>query len=38
MIRDDVEGASGSGFTVTFSTSDAGSIPQAPQLIVTYKR
>ena len=38
MIRDDVEGANGSGFTVTFSTSDAGSIPQAPQLTVTYKR
>jgi len=38
MIRDDVEGATGSGFTVTFSTSDAGSTPQAPQLIVTYKR
>jgi hypothetical protein len=38
MIRDDVEGAAGAGFTVTFSTSDAGSIPQAPQLIVTYKR
>jgi hypothetical protein len=38
MIRDDVEGANGLGFTVTFSTSDAGSIAQAPQLTVTYKR
>src|SRR6476646_9017444 len=38
MIRDDVEGATGLGFTVTLSTSDAGSIAQAPQLTVTYKR
>jgi hypothetical protein len=38
MMRDDVEGAGGSGFTVAFSTSDAGSIAQAPQLVVTYKR
>jgi hypothetical protein len=38
MVRDDVEGASGAGFTVTLSTSDAGSVPQAPQLVVTYKR
>jgi len=38
MIRDDVEGATGLGFTVTFSTSDVGSIAQAPQLTVTYKR
>ena len=38
MIRDDAEGANGLGFAVTFSTSDAGSVPQAPQLVVTYKR
>jgi len=38
MIRDDAEGANGLGFTVTFSTSDAASVPQAPQLVVTYKR
>jgi hypothetical protein len=38
MIRDDAEGANGSGFTVTFSTSDAASVPQAPQLVVTYRR
>ena len=38
MIRDDAEGANGLGFAVTFSTSDAGSIPQAPQLVVTYER
>ena len=38
MIRDDAENANGLGFTVTFSTSDAGSVPQAPQLVVTYKR
>jgi hypothetical protein len=38
MIRDDVEDANGLGFAVTFSTSDAGSVPQAPQLVVTYKR
>ena len=38
MIRDDAEGANGLGFADTFSTSDAGSIPQAPQLVVTYKR
>jgi hypothetical protein len=38
MIRDDTEGANGSGLTVTFSTSDAGSVPQAPQLVVTYER
>jgi len=38
MIRDDAEGANGAGFTVTFSTSDAASVPQAPQLVVTYRR
>lgn len=38
MIRDDAEGANGSGFTVTFSTSDAASVAQAPQLVVTYRR
>jgi hypothetical protein len=38
MIRDDAEGANGLGFAVTFSTSDAGTVPQAPQLVVTYKR
>jgi len=38
MIRDDAEGANGAGFTVTFSTSNAASVPQAPQLVVTYRR
>jgi hypothetical protein len=38
MIRDDAEGANGVGFAVAFSTSNAGSVPQAPQLVVTYRR
>ena len=38
MIRDDAEGANGLGFTVTFSSSDTASVPQAPQLVVTYRR
>src|SRR5262249_53118729 len=38
MVRDDVEDTNGLGVSVTFSSSDAGSVPQAPQLIVTYRR
>jgi hypothetical protein len=38
MIRDDSEDATGAGSTVTFGASNAASIPQAPQLVVVYKR
>ena len=37
MIRDDVEGATPTK-TNTFATSDANSVPQAPQLVVNYAR
>jgi hypothetical protein len=37
MIRDDAEDAAASA-TVTFRTSDSGSVPNAPQLIVTYRK
>lgn len=38
MIRDDAENATGLGSSVTFTSSDGASVPQAPQLIVTYRR
>jgi hypothetical protein len=37
MIRDDAED-SGTAQTVTYASSDAVSVPQAPQLVVTYAR
>ena len=36
MIRDDVESASATARTNTYSTSDLASVPQAPQLVVNY--
>jgi hypothetical protein len=38
MIRDDAEQGGSSAVTVTYSSSHAGSVPHAPQLIVVYKK